>query len=49
MDFGELLQVEPEFTAYFAHTAPNQCNLRLDFGKARAWIVFKQKQKSGAV
>ena len=48
MDFGELPQAEPEFTAYFAHTAPNQCNLRLDLGKARAWIVFKQKQKSGA-
>src|SRR6516164_5156120 len=48
MEFGKLPQAEPEFTAYFAHTAPNQCNLRLDLGKARAWIVFKQKQKSGA-
>ena len=48
MDFGELPKAEPEFTAYFAHTAPNQCNLRLDVGEARAWIVFKQQQKSGA-
>ena len=47
MEFGKLPQAEPEFTAYFAHTAPNQCNLRLDLGKARAWVVFKQKQKSG--
>ena len=48
MEFGELPQAEPEFTAYFAHTAPNQCNLRLDLGKTRAWVVFKQKPKNGA-
>jgi len=48
MDLGELPQAELEFTSYFAHTAPNQCNLRLDLGKARAWIVFKHKQKSEA-
>ncbi len=43
MDFGKLQQAEPEFTAYFAHVAPNQCNLRLDLGKARAWTVFQQE------
>ncbi len=43
MQFGKLPQAEPAFTAYFAHTAPDQCNLRLDLEKARAWIVFQRK------
>ena len=43
MDYGRLPQAEPEFTAYFAHVAPTQCNLRLDLEKARAWVVFNQK------
>lgn len=42
MQFGELPQAEPEFTAYFAHVAADQCNLRLDLEKARSWVVFKQ-------
>ena len=43
MQFGKLQQAEPAFTAYFAHIAPDQCNLRLDLEKARAWVVFKRK------
>ena len=43
MDFGELPQPEPEFSAYFAQTGTNQCNLRLDMGKDRAWVVFQRK------
>jgi hypothetical protein len=43
MQFGKLPQAEPAFTAYFAHVAPNQCNLRLDLGQARAWVVFERK------
>ncbi len=43
MQFGKLDESEPEFTAYFAHVAANQCNLRLDLQKARAWVVFQQK------
>jgi hypothetical protein len=43
MQFGKLLQAEPEFSAYFAHVAPGQCNLRLDAEKARAWIDFERK------
>lgn len=43
MQSGKLLQPEPAFTAYFAHVAPDQCNLRLDLEKARNWLVFKRK------
>ena len=43
MEFGKLPQAEPAFIAYFAHIAPDQCNLRLDLEKARAWVVFKRK------
>ena len=43
MQFGKLDRAEPEFTAYFAHVAANQCNLRLDLQKARAWVVFQRK------
>jgi hypothetical protein len=43
MEFGRLPQAEPEFTAYFAQMATNQCNLRLDLDRARAWVVFQRK------
>lgn len=43
MQFGKLPQAEPAFTAYFAHIATNQCNLRLDLDKDRAWVVFQRK------
>ena len=43
MDFGQLPEAEPEFSAYFAQTATNQCDLRLDLGKDRAWVAFKRK------
>ena len=43
MQFGGLLQPEPAFTAYFAHIATDQCNLRLDLERARAWVVFKRE------
>jgi len=42
MEFGVLSQTEPEFVAYFAHVAPNQCNLRLDLRKTRAWVDFRR-------
>jgi hypothetical protein len=42
MQYGQLIQPETEFTAYFAHTAPDQCSLRLDLDKARAWVVFRR-------
>ncbi len=43
MQFGDLLQSEPAFSAYFAHVAADQCNLRLDLEKSRSWVVFQQK------
>jgi hypothetical protein len=43
MQFGQLPQAESKFTAYFAQTATNQCNLRLDLDKDRAWVVFERK------
>jgi Protein of unknown function (DUF2911) len=43
MQVGKLHRAEPEFSAYFAHVAANQCNLRLDLQKARAWVVFQLK------
>jgi hypothetical protein len=43
MQFGKLPSAEPAFTAYFAHVATDQCNLRLDLGKDRAWVVFQRK------
>ena len=43
MQFGRLPQPELAFTAYFAHVATDQCNLRLDLEKARAWVVFNRK------
>ncbi len=42
MQFGKLPQPEGEFTVYFAHVAANQCSMRLDLQKARAWVVFKE-------
>lgn len=43
MQFGKLQQAEPQFSVYFAHVAANQCNMRLDLQKARAWVVFEKK------
>lgn len=42
MQCGTLPQAEPQFTVYFAHTAPDQCNMRLDLEKSRAWIPIKE-------
>jgi hypothetical protein len=43
MKFGELPSPEPQFTVYFAHVAPTQCNMRMDLQKARAWVVLDEK------
>ncbi|HLH05938.1 MAG TPA: DUF2911 domain-containing protein [Terriglobales bacterium] len=42
LEFGQLPQAEPNFSVYFAHTAPKECNMRMDLQKARAWTVFQQ-------
>jgi hypothetical protein len=43
MEYGELLSPENEFSIYFAHVAPDECNMRLDLEKARAWVTFREK------
>jgi hypothetical protein len=43
MQFGELPSPEDEFSIYFAHVAPDQCSMRLDLEKARAWVIFQAK------
>jgi Protein of unknown function (DUF2911) len=44
MQFGELPRPEPQFSVYFAHVARNQCNMRLDLQKARAWVAFEKRK-----
>ena len=43
MQVGELSSAEEEFIVYFAHVASDQCNMRLDLQKARAFVAFKKK------
>ncbi len=40
MESGELSSPESEFSVYFAHVAPSQCNMRLDLAKVRAYVDF---------
>ena len=44
MKYGELSSPEEQFTVYFAHVAPDQCNMRLDLQTARAFISLKKKK-----
>ena len=43
MDYGQLDQPESQFSIFFAHVAPQQCSMRLDLERARAWVIFQQK------
>jgi DUF2911 family protein len=43
MDVGELSNPEDEFSVYFGHIAPNQCSMRVDLEKERAWVTFEKK------
>jgi len=43
MQYGQLASPEDEFSVYFAHVAPDQCSMRVDLEKARAWVVFDKK------
>lgn len=38
----DLNQPEGEFSIYFAHVAPDQCNMRVDLDNYRAVYTFKQ-------
>ncbi len=44
MQFGELLSPESQFSVYFAHTAPDQCSMRIDVDRVRAWIVISENK-----
>lgn len=43
METGQLIDPEPEFSVYFAHVAPDQCSMRLDLDRARAWTTITEK------
>jgi hypothetical protein len=43
MEYGELSNPEDEFSVYFAHVAPNQCSMRMDLEKLRAWVIFTER------
>lgn len=44
MEWGELSSPESRFSIYFAHSASDQCTMRLDLGKDRAWVDFQIKK-----
>lgn len=44
MEFGELSSAEPEFSIYFGHVASDQCNMRLDLEKTRAWVTIRENK-----
>ncbi len=44
MKTGKLSSAVTEFTAYFAHVAPTQCNLRFDLQKTRGWTVINEQK-----
>ena len=43
MDAGELNQPEAHVTIYFGHVGARQCDMRLDYGKTRAWVEFREQ------
>jgi hypothetical protein len=40
---GQLSESQKEFTVFFGHTEPKQCNLRIYYGKRGTWAEFKEK------
>jgi Protein of unknown function (DUF2911) len=43
MQTGELSQREERLTIYFGRIGPKGCDMRLDYGKTRAWIEFQER------
>ena len=43
METGELPDRAEQVTIYFGMTGPKECDMRVDYGKTRAWIEFKEK------
>jgi hypothetical protein len=44
MQWGELSSPESAFSIYFAHSGSDQCTMRLDLDKIRAWVDFHNKR-----
>jgi Protein of unknown function (DUF2911) len=43
MLMGQLSEPQKEFTVFFGHTDPRQCNMRIYYGKSGTWAEFKEK------
>ncbi len=41
MDYGMLPAPESELSIYFAHVVANECSMRLDLERSRAWVIFQ--------
>ena len=40
---GQLSEPQKEFTVFFGHTEPKQCNMRIYYGKNGTWAEFQEK------
>lgn len=43
MLMGQLSEPQKEFTVFFGHTEPKQCNMRIYYGKSGTWAEFTEK------
>ena len=43
MQRGELPEKNEHFTTYFGRVGPRGCDMRVDYGKTRAWLEFEEK------
>jgi hypothetical protein len=43
MQMGQLSQPNQQFSVFFGHVAPKQCNMRMYYGKTGTWVEFKEK------
>ena len=43
MQIGQLSEPNKQFSLFFGHVAPKQCNMRIYFGKIGTWAELKEK------
>ena len=43
MQIGQLSEPNKQFSVFFGHVAPKQCNIRMYYGKTGTWVEFKEK------
>jgi hypothetical protein len=43
MPLGQLSEPQKALDVFFGHVAPKQCNMRIYYGKAGAWVEFKER------